>query len=257
MKNIKPIIMRNLLYIFLIFFIALSCVKKDDSKNEMSNQSDNSQTEIEDDSIYVDNDSLMYYLDSTLNISVNEALPEQKFEFWRVFEDNQKDHFNQLYEIRIVDSKSGKLLQTINRKDLDALVQTDFDDYNFDGFKDMYIKDHCMILGNCFGFVYLFNKDKNAYEVSHDFDELTTVTADPKEKTIHSLNKSAAGAVFTSTVLKYIDGKLTIIETEEQDYADDSNHKYHYIHTKMDNSGKMRVIKDEVSDKPKLYGEEE
>lgn len=249
--------MKNFLFIFIIFFSTISCGKTDDSQNEMTNQKDVSKSEIENDSKYVDNDSLKYYLDSTLSISVNESLHELKFEFWRVLEDNEKDHYNLFDKIKIFDSKSDKLLQTIDSKDLDGLVQIDFDDYNFDNYTDIYIKGSCMILNNCFGFVYLFNKDKSTFVISHEFDELTTVEANPKEKTINSLNRSRAGILFTSMVLKFINGKLTIIEIEEQEDANDSSGKYHYVHRKMDKSGKMRVIKDEILNEPILFGEEE
>lgn len=56
-------------------------------------------------------------------------------------------------------NEDGIFLATIlNFSEEDFAHYIEFDDYNFDGYLDMYVHDPCMILANCHGKVYLYEE---------------------------------------------------------------------------------------------------
>lgn len=145
---------------------------------------------------------------------------------------------------------SGEV-HTIDMTSDDYVHYLEFEDYNFDGKLDMYAHDPCMILGNCFGKVYLF-KDG---EFKHDpqFDNMTTVMADAKNKTIFSSNRSAAGSIFTNETFKWDGEKLTLIKRISQDYAPgEESQMYEYVIEELNSEGKLVVTKKELLQEPNL-----
>lgn len=139
----------------------------------------------------------------------------------------------------------------IKLSDDDFAHYIEFDDYNFDGYLDMYVHDPCMILGNCFGKVYLFRD----VEFKHDpqLDDLTTVTADPNTKTIFSSNRSAAGSIFTNETFKWEGDSLILIKRVSQDYAPGyESQMYIYKVEELNANGNLVVTKQEYVQEPYL-----
>lgn len=133
----------------------------------------------------------------------------------------------------------------------DYVHYLEFEDYNFDGYLDMYAHDPCMILGNCFGKVYLFKNGKFVHEPQ--LDDLTTVTPDPNTKTIFSSNRSAAGALFTNETFKWEGDKLILIKRVSQDYAPGyDSQMFLYKVEERDANGNMVVTKQEYVQEPYL-----
>jgi hypothetical protein len=133
----------------------------------------------------------------------------------------------------------------------DYVHYIEFDDYNFDGYLDMYAHDPCMILGNCFGKVYLYEDG----QFNHDpqFDDMTTVTANPENGTIFSSNRSAAGSLFTNETFKWEGDKLILIKRVSQSYAQGyDSQMYEYTIEERDSDGNLVVTKKELVQEPNL-----
>ena len=122
-----------------------------------------------------------------------------------------------------------------------------FDDYNFDGYLDMYLHDPCMVLGNCIGMVYLF-KD-GGFVHATQFDDMTTVSADPEKKLIYSSNRSAAGSLFTYETFRWDAGILKLIKRISQNYDGDF---YLYTIEELDSKGNLKIVKQERLSEPRL-----
>ena len=123
----------------------------------------------------------------------------------------------------------------------------EFDDYNFDGYLDMYVHDPCMVLGNCHGKIYLF-KD-NVFRYDQQFDVMTTVIANPETKEIFSSNRSAAGSIFTNETFKWQGGILILTKRVSQNYDGDF---YIYTIEELDSNGELKITKQERLSEPRL-----
>jgi hypothetical protein len=248
-------------FIFLFFVFSFACNKDNEKQNVKNTVQDtlSNKTKTENNSNIKKTDD-KYYLDSTFYVLVNKGVSPFKFEIWRVKGSFGVKHFDDIYKINIYDSSSGKLLQTIDSSAMaDVLTQLEFDDYNFDGYLDIYIKDRCAILDNCRGIVFIYGTNTHLFNIAHEFDEMTTVRADQKKKMIYSLNRSAAGASFVYEKFKYTDGKLILIESETQEVPETSQGKYHYVLKRRDNSGSMQTISDKYLKEPRMvnYNDEQ
>jgi hypothetical protein len=158
--------------------------------------------------------------------------------------------YSPVKEIVIKDSATKKTLQTLN-SDRDSLFvfNMEFNDYNFDGYLDLYLYDGCAILGNCFGKVFIFNQEKKEFIRDMAFDEMTSVSVNKDKKEIYSFNQCCAGASSTYSVYRYSDGKLYKFKEINEDYEGKS--KSIYIITEYDKNGKVlntKKIESEDSD---------
>jgi hypothetical protein len=184
------------------------------------------------------------YPDTTFFFRIKRGKPSLKFEY---VSSQDRERIN---KINIFDSLSGKLLQTIDSAEMNDLpVQVDFDDYNFDGWIDVYIKDGCMILGNCHGVVLLYDSASAAFKRAHQYDEMTTVRTFPQKKIIYSTSRSAGGSEFTHETYRFLKGEMVLVEFETQE---PTGEKYHYVLKKRDENGKMIIVIDEYLDEPRL-----
>lgn len=153
----------------------------------------------------------------------------------------------------------NKTLQNINSNDSEWFANVVVDDYNFDGYKDLYIHDGCVILGNCSGLVMLYDKSGKNFKRAREFDNLTTINLYPQNKLLSSSNRSGAGIYFTYQLYKYINSKLTLIEEEEQTTEQDNKTKtemYRYTRKKRNlNTNKMEIIVNSLLKEPKIEGD--
>lgn len=133
-------------------------------------------------------------------------------------------------------------------KNDDYLFYAEFNDYNFDGYLDMYIHDPCMILGNCSGLVYIFNPEHSRFDHDPQFDELTTIDVSPGAREIYSLNRSAGGSLFTRDTYKWEGDRLTLIKRISVDAS--PNGGYEYKNEERNKEGNMEVIERKESKEP-------
>jgi len=127
-------------------------------------------------------------------------------------------------------------------------------DYNFDGYKDIYLKDGCAILDNCSGNVFLYNPTTGKYKLANEFKDLTSIRTSKTKKRIYSLNRSSGGASWQMDVYKYINGKLTLIISESQGFEPGKD-KYHYAKEIRSSNGKMKTVKSKTSTEPRFEPE--
>jgi len=119
----------------------------------------------------------------------------------------------------------------------------EFDDYNFDGYKDFYVS-YGMLSGNEFGYVYLYNKNKNRFILADEYSNLTSIHLRKTTKEIVSLNRSAAGACWVEIIYRYRNDKLNMMQYRSQDVAENKEDSclYHYVLKRRNTNGKMKTI---------------
>ena len=201
----------------------------------------------------------MRYLFTTLALLYTTSLfatdPDSTFTVDIDLSDNQK-----ILSFELFNYEDSDVIGTIkywdnNQSPLNAIVllkddfahYIEFDDYNFDGYLDMYVHDPCMILGNCFGKVYIF--ENNRYKHDPQFNNMTTVIADPESKEIFSSNRSAAGSIFTNETFKWQGDILILTKRVSQNYDGD-----YYIYTveELSSDGTLKITKQERLSEPRL-----
>jgi hypothetical protein len=141
-------------------------------------------------------------------------------------------------EIIIKDSESKKTLQTLTEdRDSIFVLNMEFNDYNFDGYLDLYLYDGCAILGNCFGQVYIYNPGKKLFVRDYAFDEMTSIWTDQEKKEVYSFNQCCAGASSSTATFKYSGGKLYRSKEVNMDY--DGKSKFIYNIFEYNSEGKV------------------
>ncbi|MCX6166169.1 MAG: hypothetical protein NTU73_15135 [Ignavibacteriae bacterium] len=169
-------------------------------------------------------------------ISINIALKKNKDTFFPVqrliFKDSATNQ-----EIQIIDSE----------KDSVAIVNLEFNDFNFDGYVDLYVYDGCAILANCHGKVFIYNEGLNKFVHDYGFDEMTSVQVDKKKKEIRSFNQCCAGANSEEKVYKYFDRKLTLIKEIFKNW-DNKKSKFVYTINRYNKKGKLIKTRTIITD---------
>jgi len=227
--------MRNIVLV-LLGILFLSCSKELSNKKSEVNTRKKTGVGISSEEIG--------HLDTTFYFRLKRGAPSIKFEYI-----SSVDH-ERINRINIYDSTSGKLLQTIDSADMnDFPVQVDFDDYNFDGWIDLYIRDGCVILGNCHGIVLLYDSTSATFKRAHEYDAMTSIRTFPQKKIIYSINRSAGGAEYVIQTYRFLGGKMVLVESESQERVGE---KYHYVLKRRDEDGKMIIVIDEYLEEPKL-----
>ena len=162
------------------------------------------------------------------------------------------DDFFPVQSIIFKDSATNQVMQIIDSdSDSIAILNIEFDDYNFDGYTDIYVYDGCAILANCFGKVFIYDKNKNKFVRDYAFDDMTSIQADKEKKEILSFNQCCAGAESESRTYKYFDGKLTMVKEILKSY-DNEKAKFRYIIKEYDDKGNLVNSKEIISDKYEL-----
>lgn len=202
-------------------------------------------------------DSVLIYLDTSYKSEFGKDL-ELTVNIFITFDLRERGINEKITKIELLD-EYNKTVQAITSNDSEWFANTVIDDYNFDGYKDIYIHDGCAILGNCFGLVMLYDKPGKNFIRAKEFDNLTTIRLDPEKKLLSSLNRSGGGIYFTYQLYKYINSKLTLIEEEEQttEYNNKTNTEmYRYTRKKLNlKNNKMEVLTNSLLKEPKTEGE--
>jgi len=146
--------------------------------------------------------------------------------------------YSPVKEIVIKDSETKKTIQTLDSKrDSLFVFNMEFNDFNFDGYLDLYLYDGCAILGNCFGKIFIYKPDEKQFVLDRAFDEMTSVYTDKEKKEIHSLNRCCAGSSSSAKTFKYFEGKLYLSKEVNMDY--DGKSKFIYVITEYNPDGKL------------------
>jgi hypothetical protein len=157
-----------------------------------------------------------------------------------------------IQSLTVKDSATGKVILVIDsEKDSVFVFNINFDDYNFDGYKDMYLYDLCALYGNCSGRVFIFDPAKKVYVHDRAFDEMTSVSIDNEKKEINSWRQFEMGIESESAVYKYIEGKLMIQKEIIVEYEKEKS-LYIYTVKVYDTHGKLKKKKVIKSENPDL-----
>ena len=123
--------------------------------------------------------------------------------------------------LEIVDTESETVVQSYEFPETDtyyalfeleyALPGADFQDMNFDGYKDLYIPC-CASTANLEGMAWLWDKDSAAFVLCEELCELYELVIDPEEEMIMGTDYTAADGPLR-TEYTWEDGKL--IKTDE------------------------------------------
>ena len=183
----------------------------------------------------------------TLDINTGDDINEYFFEIYYY------DGSDEIGSIKYWPGKPDRVNVIVLHED-DYAHYIKFDDYNFDGYLDMYVHDPCMILGNCHGRVYLFNSRLVEYKHDPRFDDMTTIVADPEAKTIFSSNRSSGGSIFTNETFEWEGDELVLIKRVSQGFAPGDDGKV-YLHKteERDENGLLKVIEEKYLKEPLLH----
>jgi len=103
------------------------------------------------------------------------------------------------------------------------------DDYNFDGYQDVYLLTNWGATGNQYGCVWLFNPATKNFDYSKEFSDLSRGWLDPASKTIFTFSKGGmAGMVHTGKKCAVENNRLVLIWTENQDWDFDKK-QFHCV----------------------------
>lgn len=186
--------------------------------------------------------------DTVFYRKINESVPTIKVHI----KAKTGDNFFPVQSIIFKDSVTNQVIRTIDSEtDTITILNIEFDDYNFDGYTDIYVYDGCAILANCFGKVYLYSADLKNFERNYGFDEMTSVQADGEKKEIYSFNQCCAGAESEARTYKYFEGKLTLVKNVSKSYSNEKS-KFIYVIEEYDKDGKLLKKKEIISDKYEL-----
>jgi hypothetical protein len=195
----------NNICLFLLILILLCCCKHNSKKVNRNFQPNNSVTFSTYNCISLKN---------TLSNCIF-FIPDYRLIFIR------KDNSSPIQKICIYSNKTNKIIQTLDlcKPDLNQTFHTSFDDYNFDGYMDIYTKDSGAILGNFHGEVYLYKPETSTFMRSDVYKNMTSIEVLHERNIIKSHNRSQAGLI--STVIEYeIQNNNPIILLSKQTYID-------------------------------------
>jgi len=194
------------------------------------------------------------YLSSVINIKPKSGAAKLRLKIYRYYNkyDGSKSDYGDIFKIKIYKASKGKLIQTLDENDFELAVQFDIGDYNFDGYKDIYLKDRCAISDNCTGHVFLYKPSTGKYKLAKEFDDLITIRVSKTKKRIYSLNRSQAGASWQFDVYKYINNKLTLIVSESQGTGEPGEGKFYYSKEIRKKNGKMKTVISKTLTEPRF-----
>jgi len=121
------------------------------------------------------------------------------------------------------------------------------DDFNFDGYKDVFLETWHGATGNWGGCIWLYNPATRQFNYSNEFSKLAGFSLYPKTKTISTFGRGGmAGKVYVVEQYAIRENRPVLIWSQNQDW-DDSQKKLHCIVRERVGT-KMVVVRDEWSD---------
>jgi uncharacterized protein (UPF0297 family) len=123
-------------------------------------------------------------------------------------------------------------------KDIEMVVS--FDDYNFDGFKDLALLT-MQGTSNYQQNIYLYHQAQKQFVLNANFSQIECLYANPKKKLLYSHVKGGyAGLIFTNKVFKIEKNKPVLIEKIEQELLGDTQEFLKKVYLPV--KGKMTKI---------------
>jgi hypothetical protein len=176
---------------------------------------------------------------ATFRFKIAPDLPE--FTFKIIPEKRENDQYGNaqstVRDIEVVGDDTSKPPQHLTGCHLDEMEppladSSDWfrsDDYNFDGFQDIYLLTNWGATGNQYGCVWLFNPATKNFHYSKEFSELSRGWVDPATKTIFTFDRGGmVGMVHVALKYAVENNKPVVIWSENQDWDGDKK-QFHCI----------------------------
>jgi hypothetical protein len=118
------------------------------------------------------------------------------------------------------------------------------EDFNFDGYKDIYVMTNWGATGNQYGCVWLYDPATGRFDYNKQFSELPRYWLDPDTKTILTFqNGGQAGMVHQARKYNVENNRLVLIWSEDQDLDQEKN-QFHCT-VKERQGGNLLTVRDE------------
>lgn len=174
---------------------------------------------------------------------IHSSLPEYTFKLYG----KKEKVFTNIKKIAIYDDGNERNIQELiidgsQGPSSDEMYGVYIEDVNFDNYMDIRVQGIGGSGPNTSFFFWLWDKDSSMYKENIELGELVSPEIDQNNKLIKSSNSSSAGAYYTESVYKYVDGKLTLIKETER-VLDTDKMVYHFTIKEMVGS-KMKVVKE-------------
>jgi hypothetical protein len=195
--------------------------------------------------------------EASFTFKIAPKLPEFKFKviFEPLGEDEPEDFYTSLRDVEVFSYDSGKPFQHLTGCDFSEMQSVpksppaDYewfraDDFNFDGYKDIYLMTNWGATGNQNGCVWLYNTATKKFDYSKEFSALSRYWLDPASKTILTfVTGGAAGRIHIVEKYKVEDNRPVLIWSENQD-LDSQKREFHCVVQEL-RGKKMVTVRDE------------
>ncbi len=175
---------------------------------------------------------------ATFTFTINKVLPPFTF---RVIPDRQEtdEWGNPHSTVRDVEVFRGSSRQPVQHlagcefSDMEAPPRDSnwfhTDDFNFDGYNDVYLLTNSGATGNTYGCVWIYNSNLGLFEYSKEFSGLTGYRLDPATKTIATFERGGmVGLVHTAGLYTVENNRPVLILSDHQDWDFDKK-QFHCI----------------------------
>lgn len=125
----------------------------------------------------------------------------------------------------------------------EALDWFQAEDFNFDGYLDIYLITSWGATGNHDGCIWLYNPSTRQFEYNEDFSKISPAQVDPATKTLLEFEHGGmAGMVFEAEKYKVEDNRPILVWSESQDW--DSGKKQLHCTVQQRRGIKMETVRD-------------
>jgi len=145
--------------------------------------------------------------------------------------------------INVFKGDSARPLQNLAGCDLDEMQPPQrggdwfhTDDFNFDGYQDIYLMTNWGATGNHYGCIWLYNPATEKFDYSKALSQLSGYWLDPASKTIRTFDRGGmAGQVYIANQYKMEDDQPVLIWSQHQDW-DANKGQFHCVLQERRNS---------------------
>ncbi len=154
--------------------------------------------------------------------------------------------------IKVYESNNIDLVQTI---ELNKILSVGYggpifhihDDINFDGYKDIWIRDGLGILDNTPSTYWVYNQTTGRFEPDPVLQSVSNPVFDPVKKEVTTSSRCCAGLSWNRGTYSFVNGKYILTYTFSHDYDyDDSNYavevETRLVNGRMEEVSRKRVV---------------
>jgi len=173
------------------------------------------------------------------------------------------DFMESLLSLSIFDSSSRRQIQKISTHDVypqkgtayDTVTFTEihFDYYNFDDYMDIFILQTCGAHGPCYGFYFLYDKNKSKYVYAKEYSLLYEISVNKKKKLIYDCSSSGNGH-WSYETYELKGNKPFLIEDESLMRVDTDHNSELYRYVRRMRNSRDKFVTVDVFDTSRFIG---